>query len=243
MGQFLDPHLTLKVELSFNVLPLFPDADFFGGSKSGGSSDCFANFEAANFYTGPTSNPMAAAASTGHSAQLDFGFPPMTALPAQPTAFETKQAEAPKVAMSSQQLLEDRYAALKDLDNIFKSSVEVTAESDLQQQHVVTSPTNRTYNPFATDFNSTQQLNTSPWPLSASPSGPGFPAAGFGGQKVPGFFPSPWDNQSGSSNGLPGNPTDFFNTKVFTNPWSESHENDNKGFGQFGSTNKKNPFL
>lgn len=221
---------------------MFSDSDFFGGGKGVGSSDCFANFEAADFYTSPTSNPMtaAAAATTGHSAQLDFGFPPMTALSAQSSAFETKHPDPPKSAMSSQ---EDRYAALKDLDNIFKSSVEVTPKSnepEVAKPSAVTSPT---FNPFSTDFNSTHQLNTSPWPLSASPSGPGFAAAGFGGQKAPGFFPSPWDNQGSSSNALPANPVDFFNTKVFTNPWSDSSENDNKGFGQFGSTNKKNPFL
>jgi hypothetical protein len=222
--------------------PFISDSDFFGGGKGGSSSDCFANFEAADFYTSPTSNSMAAT-SASHSVNLDFGFHPMTALPAQPVTFETKQADSPKLALSSQ---EDRYAALKDLDNIFKSSVEVTpkpSEHDQPKPNALTSPTNRTCNPFATDFNSTQQLNTSPWPLSASPSGPGFAAAGFGGQKAPGFFPSPWDTQGSSSSALPANPVDFFNTKVFTNPWSETFENDNKGFGQFGSTNKKNPFL
>ncbi len=236
------------------------NVDFFAPKVA---NDSFANFDAATIYTSPTSNPMTAT----HSAQMDFGFPPM-ALPVAPVVAPVeptpaKQAVSKPIMSSQQQQQEDRYAALKDLDNIFKTSVELTSKSNSDsEQHAkqptvggVSSPSNRaTYNPFATDFSSTQQLNTSPWPISASPSGPGFaaPSAGFGsGQgKVPDFFASPWDTPSAapsaSTSGFAANPTDFFNTKGFSNPWSESHENDNNkplpAFGQFGF-NKKNPFL
>jgi hypothetical protein len=146
--------------------------------------------------------------------------------------------------MSSQQ--EDKYAALKDLDNIFKSSIEITSKPDpepFQSSKAATNPASgRTYNPFAADYSSSQQLNTSPWPITGSPSGPGFGTAsgGFGAaqSKVPDFFASPWDTPAATA---PANPADFFGGKNFNNPWSESGDSENK-FGQFGF-NKKNPFL
>lgn len=205
-----------------------------------------------------------------HSAQMNFAFPPMTS-PVQASSAVEPKPEAKNPIMSShqqqqkQQQQEDRYAALKDLDNIFKSSVELTPKANepdpfQQQQHqqlhnhqqpkpVANQATHRTYNPFSTDFSSSQQLNTSPWPISGSPSGPGFgasPAAGIGfGPKVPDFFPSPWDTPSAASTATTSNPTDFFSSKNFNNPWSESSDSENKpvpAFGQFGF-NKKNPFL
>ena len=204
----------------------------------------------------------------GHAAPMTFAFPPIAA-PVQATSVVEPKPEVknPNPIMSShhhqQQQQEDRYAALKDLDNIFKSSVEVTPKSNepepfqqhqqQQQQHQQPKPVanpaaNRTYNPFSTDFSSSQQLNTSPWPISGSPSGPGFgasPAAGIGfGPKVPDFFPSPWDAPSATSKTTT-DPTDFFSSKNFNNPWPESNDSENKpvpAFGQFGF-NKKNPFL
>jgi hypothetical protein len=63
----------------------------------------------------------------------------------------------------SSSLSEDRYAALKDLDNIFKTSVELnTKTSSTPEPMPVVVPTNngfgKNHNPFANDFNSSNQV-------------------------------------------------------------------------------------
>jgi hypothetical protein len=113
-------------------------------------------------------------------AQLSFGLAPTPALvsaaPAVTATPPKPDGNAKAVAAMSSQA-EDKYAALKDLDNIFKTSVELNAKPAIEPEPFPSKPAavpNRTYNPFTADFGSSpQQLNTSPWPLSASPSGPG----------------------------------------------------------------------
>ena len=243
-----------------NTPPVKQNADPFGAVATspptmndffGGKNDSFANFDSANIYSNPTSNPVFTKASSHSTAQINFGLAPVQNVPlpasAAPAPVQAIQETKKPIMSTTQQ--EDKYAALKDLDNIFKTSVELSSKpvigdpDPFQQVRPASNPSsNRTYNPFATDFASSQQLNTSPWPTTGSPSGPGFSSAsgGFGATpaKAPDFFPSPWDAPAAAS--AAPNPTDFFSSKNFNNPWSETSDNDK--FGQFGF-NKKNPFL
>ena len=217
--------------------------DFFS------KNDSFANFDTANIYSSPTTNQLPVTAVPQPAAQIvDFGFPPMPAAPlSAPAALAAAPAqpkpEAKKPVMASQ--MEDKYAALKDLDNIFKSSFELTSKPAIgdtdpfppPQKHVSVPASNRTYNPFAAEYSASPQPNTSPWPTTGSPSGPGFGAASSSSSKIPDFFPSPWDAPAAAP---ASNQGDFFGGKNFSNPWSEGGDTDK--FSAFGF-NKKNPFL
>lgn len=213
--------------------------DFFS------KNDSFANFDTANIYSSSTSNQLPSSTMPQPAAQIvDFGFPPMPTAPV-PVAVAPAQPkpEAKKPVMAAHG--EDKYAALKDLDNIFKSSFELTAKpvtGDAEpfpppQKHVSVPASNRTYNPFAAEYSASPQPNTSPWPTTGSPAGPGFGAASSSSSKIPDFFPSPWDTPAAAPTSNQG---DFFGGKNFSNPWSEGNDNDK--FSAFGF-NKKNPFL
>lgn len=221
--------------------------DVFGSTKN----ESFANFDAATIYSTPADPLNAHLNQPAPSARINFAFPPMASPAPVPEAIHPKPVNpeaakpAPKQVMSSS-LQEDRYAALKDLDNIFKTSIELNTKPTAPEPAPapITNGPVATHNPFASDFNATHQLNTSPWPLSASPAGSGFnaPTGGFGGNQN--FFPSPWDAPSATSAGsaMSSNPNDFFSGKGLTNPWSENNDTNHQPFGQFGF-NKKNPFL
>jgi len=83
----------------------------------------------------------------------------------EPTTSNQKKNPSQKPIMTSS-LSEDRYAALKDLDNIFKTSVELNAKTSSTPEPLpVAGLTNngfgKNHNPFASDFNTNSQVRCS----------------------------------------------------------------------------------